>query len=340
MDAAVAQPLEKPVKKISPVDALVDLIRDDLHGVNRLIVERMESHVPMIPTLAGYLIQSGGKRLRPLLTLACAKMCGYDGRDHIKLAATVEFIHTATLLHDDVVDESTLRRGQSSANEVWGNQASVLVGDFLFSRAFNLMVEVGNLKILDILSTASSVIAEGEVMQLANTSNIEVSEDTYLQIVSAKTAALFAAASQVGAIVAQKSEAEEIALEQFGRNLGVAFQLVDDALDFNGQQTKLGKSVGDDFRDRKCTLPVILSYAEGTADERAFWKRTIEIGEQNADDLGHAVEILQGHRAIERTLNYAQTYLDRAGKNLNSFPHSSYRSALQDILDFCLERAH
>lgn len=340
MDAAVAQPLEKVEKNSSPVEALEALVRDDLHEVNRLIVQRMESHVPLIPTLAGYLIQSGGKRLRPLLTLGCARMCGYTGSDHVKLAATVEFIHTATLLHDDVVDESSLRRGQSSANEVWGNKASVLVGDFLFSRAFNLMVEVGDLRILDVLSTASSIIAEGEVMQLANTANLDADEKIYLDIVSSKTAALFAAAAQVGALVAGRDGVEERALETFGRNLGVAFQLVDDALDFKGEQVALGKSLGDDFRECKCTLPIILAYAEGTPEERFFWKRTIEDGNQTDSDFAHAVMILERHKAVSRTIDRARTFIDEARVALSAFPKSPMRSTLNDILDFCVDRAY
>jgi len=339
MDVAVAQTLEKIPPKPSPVDVLEGLIRDDLHAVNRLIVERMDSHVPLIPTLAGYLIQSGGKRLRPMLTLAGARLCGYQGVDHIKLAATVEFIHTATLLHDDVVDESSLRRGQSSANEVWGNKASVLVGDFLFSRAFNLMVEVGDLKILDVLSTASSVIAEGEVMQLANTANIDASEQIYLDIVSSKTAALFAAAAQVGALVAGQDTAQEIALERFGRNLGIAFQLVDDALDYMGEQQELGKTIGDDFRECKCTLPVILAFADGSDDERLFWRRTIEQGEQSSRDLDQAVSILKRHNALDRTLDRARVYVNQARERLMVFPSSPLRQSLVDVLDFCVDRA-
>ncbi len=322
------------------IDRLNSLMTDDLKAVNALIVERMASDVAMIPALASYLVQSGGKRLRPLITLAAAKICGYEGQDHRKLAATVEFIHTATLLHDDVVDESTLRRGQESANVVWGNQASVLVGDFLFSRAFNLMVEVGDLKTLDILSSASSIIAEGEVQQLANTSNINVSKETYLEIITSKTAALFEAAARVGGVISKRPEHEELALQAYGRSLGIAFQLVDDALDYSGRQAELGKTIGDDFREGKLTLPVILAFAGADDEEQAFWRRTIEFGEQKPGDLSRAIQIIETRDTLRRTLRDAERYVQSAKDALAVFPASAYKTALLDVASFCIDRAY
>ena len=258
------------------LDPLSRLLKSDLERVNRLIVERMHSPVALIPQLAGHIVAGGGKRLRPMLTLGCARLCGYRGDRHIALAAAVEFIHTATLLHDDVVDASDLRRGRDTANAVWGNKPAVLVGDFLFSRAFELMVADGSLRVLEILSRASAVIAEGEVMQLMTTNDTATTEADYLAVIQAKTAELFAAASRIGAVLAERPHSEEEALDRFGRNLGIAFQLVDDMLDFSARQAELGKSVGDDFRDGKITLPVLLAFARGDEEERAFWRRTLE----------------------------------------------------------------
>ena len=328
----------KPSRPRNAVEGLQALVKDDLAQVNELILERMASPVSMIPAVASYLINAGGKRLRPMITLASAKMCGYTGQDHVKLAATVEFIHTATLLHDDVVDESDLRRGRASANTLWGNQASVLVGDFLFSRSFNLMVEVGDIDILDVLSTASSVIAEGEVMQLASTANLDTSLDTYLQIVSSKTAALFAAAARVGGMVTNVSDTQENALSLYGEKLGIAFQLVDDALDYSGKQAELGKSIGDDFREGKITMPVILAYEQGTQDERAFWKRVMEGDTQDTDDLSNAMGLIDKYDALDSTINQARKYADKARNALHQLPDNPYRHALDGIIDFCVER--
>ena len=258
------------------LDPLSRLLGSDLEHVNRLIVDRMQSPVALIPQLAGHIVASGGKRLRPMLTLGCARLCGYRGTRHVALAAAVEFIHTATLLHDDVVDASDLRRGRDTANAVWGNQPAILVGDFLFSRSFELMVADGSLRILEILSRASSVIAEGEVLQLMTQNNLQTTEASYLEVIRAKTAELFAAASRIGAVVAERPHEEEMALDRFGRDLGIAFQLVDDMLDFSARQTELGKSIGDDFRDGKVTLPILLAFARGDEEERAFWRRTLE----------------------------------------------------------------
>ncbi len=326
------------VSETNAVDALMVLCRNDLNLVNALIIDRMDSAVPMIPQVASYLINAGGKRLRPLITLAAASLCGYQGDDHIKLAATVEFIHTATLLHDDVVDESELRRGRASANTLWGNQASVLVGDFLFSRSFNLMVEVGDLKILDILSTASSIIAEGEVLQLASSADMSTTRETYLQIVASKTAALFAAASRVGAVIAHQPDRQEMALKDYGEYLGIAFQLIDDALDYSGKQAALGKTVGDDFREAKITLPVVLAYEQGTPEEKAFWKRVMEDDQQNDVDFDQAMSLMEKYHTLDATFDLAREYGDKARKALIHLPSNDYRDALDGLIDFCIER--
>lgn len=321
-------------------DALRALVADDLAKVNETIIREMHSPVALIPQLAGHIVASGGKRLRPMLTLAAAGLVGYEGDRHIDLAACVEFIHTATLLHDDVVDESSLRRGQDTANAVWGNQASVLVGDFLFSRAFQLMVADGSLKVLKILSDASAVIAEGEVHQLVTTNDIETDEAAYLQVIESKTAVLFAAASQIGAVVAERPEGEEKALESFGRNLGVAFQLVDDVLDYSAQQEALGKTVGDDFREGKMTLPVILAYAAGDAEERAFWKRAIDDLDQKDGDLAHAQALMQKHGTLTTALERARDYADAAHSDLGLFAPTAHRRAMEEVIDFCVDRAY
>ena len=320
------------------IESLSALVADDLQAVNRLILDRMQSPVSLIPQLAGHIIAAGGKRLRPMLTLASARLCGYQGRRHLGLAACVEFIHTATLLHDDVVDQSNLRRGLSTANAVWGNQPSVLVGDFLFSRAFQLMVADGSLKVLKILSDASAIIAEGEVQQLITANDTRTTEKDYLQVVAAKTAVLFAAACQVGAIVAERPEREEAALEEYGRNLGIAFQLVDDILDFSARQTELGKTVGDDFREGKITLPIILAYRRGDMAERAFWRRCVEELEQTDEDLDRAIELVKRHGALEDSMAQARAYGARAREALAVFPESTTRREMLELVGFCLDR--
>jgi len=320
-------------------EALATLVGDELQAVNRLILERMQSPVALIPQLAGHIIAAGGKRLRPMLTLASARLCGYEGERQIALAACVEFIHTATLLHDDVVDQSDLRRGLSTANALWGNQPSVLVGDFLFSRAFQLMVADGSLKVLKILSDASAIIAEGEVHQLLTANDTSTTEDDYLQVIGAKTAALFAAACRIGAVVADRPEIEEAALETYGRNFGIAFQLVDDVLDFSARQIELGKTVGDDFREGKITLPVILAYRRGDATEQAFWRRCLEEVDQRDDDLDHAIALLNRHQALDEAMARARAYGTEARHALDVFPPSPMRQVLTDLIDFCVERA-
>lgn len=319
---------------------LQNLVAGDMNRVNATILKMMQSPVALIPQLAGHLIASGGKRLRPLLTLASAKMVGYEGKRHYKLAACVEFIHTATLLHDDVVDDSELRRGKESAHTIWGKKPSVLVGDFLFSRAFELMVDDGSLKTLKILSHASSVIAEGEVMQLITSNDTETTEEAYLEVIEGKTAELFAAACEVGAVVAERPVREEKALRSYGRNLGVAFQLVDDALDYSAKQAVLGKSVGDDFREGKITLPIILAFARGDENERSFWKKVLEENLQSEEDLNRAMAYLTKHNAIEDTIQRARHYGDIAKDALGIFPKSEAREALLDIVDFAIKRAY
>ena len=314
------------------------LVASDMNGVNAVILERMQSKVALIPELAGHLIAGGGKRMRPMLTLACAALLGYPGTRHHKLAAAVEFIHTATLLHDDVVDGSGMRRGKRTANLIWGNPASVLVGDFLFSRAFELMVEDGSLKVLRILSHASAVIAEGEVNQLTAQRRIDTDEDHYLEIVSAKTAALFAAACRVSPIVAEASEDAELALECYGRNLGIAFQLSDDVIDYASDSETMGKGVGDDFRDGKMTLPVILAYARGDEDDRSFWRSAIGGQCISDDDLGHAIRLLRDTDALADTIERARQYGRRAVDALAMFPTSKVKIALTEAADFAVAR--
>src|SRR5689334_14729225 len=276
--------------------------------VNQTILSRTGSDVTMIPEIANHLIDSGGKRMRPILTLATAGLCGYSGEGHIKLAAAVEFMHTATLLHDDVVDESDLRRGRPAARKLWGNEASVLVGDFLLGQAFKMMVEVGSLRALDILSNAAAIIAEGEVMQLGAAKNTATTEDEYLAVIRAKTAELFAAACEVGPVLTNRPKAEIAACRSFGTNLGIAFQLVDDVLDYGGKAVKLGKNIGDDFGEGKITLPVVLAFRRGNDAERAFWVQALERGEIGDGDLEHAVGLMSKHRALEDTLTRAQHY--------------------------------
>ena len=322
----------------SPAERLWTLAADDMAAVDTLITERMQSSVGMIPDLASHLIGAGGKRLRPLLTVACARLCDYQGESHYKLAAAVEFIHTATLLHDDVVDKSSLRRGQKPANLIWGNNASILVGDFLFARAFNLMVETQNMQALGILSNAASIIAEGEVQQLAALRNIDMTETEYLEVISAKTAALFSAATHVAPVIAGKDAAQCKALSDYGLMLGLAFQLVDDALDYGGFESALGKSIGDDFREGKMTLPVIRAYAKSEGDETAFWRRVIVDHDQKDVDLERAISLLRETGALQSTLDMAHDYAGQARAALDIFPDTDWRNTLQDLADYVVYR--
>lgn len=322
------------------LDPLMTLVAEDMNSVNAVILDRMQSRIPLIPELAGHLIAGGGKRMRPMLTLACARLIQYMGTRHHKLSAAVEFIHTATLLHDDVVDGSGMRRGRKTANIIWGNSASVLVGDFLFSRSFELMVEDGSLKVLKILSHASAVIAEGEVNQLSAQRRIETDEEQYLDIINAKTAALFAAACRIAAVVAEKDEAQEQALDTYGRHLGIAFQLVDDAIDYASDEATMGKDAGDDFRDGKVTLPVILAYARGNDEDRAFWRAAIAGHKISDDDLAHATALLRRSGAIDDTLARARHYGQRATDALGIFPASKAKDALIEAVEFAIARAY
>lgn len=321
------------------VERLAALLSEDLAAVDSIIHERMTSPVGVIPNLAAHLIDAGGKRIRPLITLAAARLLGRGGDGPRKLAAAVEFIHTATLLHDDVVDDSSLRRGKKSANKLWGNPSSVLVGDFLFARSFNLMVETGDMMVLDILARAASVIAEGEVMQLAAANDAETTRERYMQIIAAKTAALFAAAAKAGAVAAGRPGAEAEALETFGNELGLAFQLVDDALDYGGLAAAMGKNTGDDFREGKVTLPVVFARDAGDEGERGFWRRVVG-GERTDDDFHRACALIRRHNAIALTLEAAREHAERAQQALQSLPSNAYRDALADLPAFVVDRAY
>ncbi|GGE14702.1 polyprenyl synthetase [Aureimonas endophytica] len=326
-------------RQTASIEAIVALTRADMEEVNRLILAMAGSNVELIPQIADHLISSGGKRLRPMLTIASALACGYAGeKGHVKLAASVEFMHTATLLHDDVVDESDLRRGKKTARMIWGNQASVLVGDFLLGQAFKMMVEVGSLTALDILSRASAVIAEGEVWQLAAAKKLTTTEADYLAVIEAKTAALFSAATEVGPVLAASGDEIRAAMRAYGLNLGRAFQLVDDVLDYRGTAKALGKNVGDDFREGKITLPVIIAHERGTPAERDFWRRALE--ENGSDDaaLAEACRLLEKHGALEATVARARGYGEAAYRAASVLPRSEARDSLLDVVEFCIDR--
>ena len=335
--SAEVVPLPRKEPSLAPI---LGLTATAMNAVNATILDRMQSEIPLIPALAGHLIAGGGKRMRPMLTLAGAELVDYQGTRHHKLAAAVEFIHTATLLHDDVVDGSEQRRGKSAANIIFGNPATVLVGDFLFARAFELMVEDGSLKVLKILSSASAIIAQGEVDQLTAQRKIETSEERYLHIIGAKTAALFAAASRISAVVAERPEAEERALDDYGRNLGIAFQLVDDAIDYDTGTADMGKDRGDDFREGKMTLPVILAYARGDAGERKFWEEAIAGFRTDDEDLAHAVDLIRRHGAIEATRERARHFAQRACDALSIFPDGRARQAMVEAAQFAVSRGY
>jgi octaprenyl-diphosphate synthase len=326
-------------KQVS-IEHLIALAVDDMAAVDALVRARMDSPVALIPALAEHLISAGGKRLRPLLTTAAARLCGGPVENAHKLAAAVEFIHTATLLHDDVVDGSTLRRGKVAAHLIWGGASSVLVGDFLFSRAFELMVETGSLRGLEILARASRIIAEGEVMQLTRAHDLGLTQAEYMEIIAAKTAELFAAAAEAGAVAAGAPDAQMAAMRAYGLNLGLAFQLVDDALDYGGRAEELGKNAGDDFAEGKATLPLLLAVARTGAREAAFWRRTIDDKQQEEGDFKRARELIVGSGALEATLDAAQDYADLAKDALASFAPGPWRSALADLADFAVSRSN
>lgn len=323
------------------VERMQSMLSEDLAATEALLIERAKSPVDVIPDLSGYIVSAGGKRLRPMITLIAAHACGGTNPGTHALATAVEFIHTATLLHDDVVDDSDLRRGKKAAKNVWGNNASILVGDFLFARAFTLMVETGSLDILRILSTASSVIAEGEVHQLAAASRTDLPTEEYLAIIEAKTAALFEAAAEAGALSAGTENVEHAAaLAAYGKNLGLAFQIIDDALDYGGTTSVIGKSVGDDFREGKTTLPVIIARRRGSADDHAFWDRALNVDTQAEGDLAHAIYLIRSTGAADATVSEARAYADLAKAALRDLPESEWTLALSDLADFCVSRAH
>ncbi|MBZ4023981.1 farnesyltranstransferase [Rhodobacter sp. TJ_12] len=326
-------------KATKPHDRLAQALADDMAAVNALIRERMSSeHAPRIPEVTAHLIEAGGKRLRPMLTLAAARVMGYEGPYHVHLAATVEFIHTATLLHDDVVDESGQRRGRPTANLLWDNKSSVLVGDYLFARSFQLMTETGKMRVLEILANASAVIAEGEVLQLTAAQNLATTEDIYLRVIRGKTAALFSAATEVGGVIAEASPEEVKALYDYGDALGIAFQMVDDLLDYGGTAAETGKNVGDDFRERKLTMPVIKAIAQATEEERAFWKRVIEKGDQRDGDLDHAMGLMTKYGTLEATRLDAIGWTETARAALAKLPAHPLREMLDDLADYVVER--
>ncbi|MFA5539617.1 MAG: polyprenyl synthetase family protein [Gemmobacter sp.] len=322
-----------------PHDRLSAWLAEDMAAVNLLIRDRMASeHAPRIPEVTAHLIEAGGKRLRPMLTLAAARLCGYGGPHHVALAAAVEFIHTATLLHDDVVDESERRRGRPTANLLWDNKSSVLVGDYLLARAFQLMADTGSMRVMRILADASATIAEGEVLQLTAAQNLKTGEDIYLKVIRGKTAALFAAATEVGGVVAGAPEAQVAALRAYGDALGVAFQMADDLLDYGGAVAATGKNIGDDFRERKLTLPVIRAVARADAEEHTFWQRAIEKGDQRPGDLEHALDLLARHRALETTRDTALGWATRAREALGALPGHPLRGMLDDLAHYVVAR--
>lgn len=322
-----------------PHDRLQHSLSVDLMAVNALISDRMASkHAPRIPEVTAHLVDAGGKRVRPMLTLAAARLCGYEGPYHIHLASTVEFIHTATLLHDDVVDESQQRRGRPAANLLWDNKSSVLVGDYLFARSFQLMTETGRMDVLQVLSNAAATIAEGEVLQLTASQNLATDEDIYLQVVRGKTAALFSAATQVGGMIADASSEVVSALYTYGDALGVSFQIADDVLDFGGVSTQTGKNLGDDFRERKLTLPMIKAIAAGGSTDHAFWKRTIERGDQQSGDLETCQELLSKYGALEAARADAFGWADVAKAALQKVPAHDLRDMLHDLADYVVDR--
>lgn len=322
-----------------PHDRLGDWLADDMAAVNALIRDRMASeHAPRIPEVTAHLVEAGGKRLRPMLTLAAARLCGYEGPYHINLAATVEFIHTATLLHDDVVDESRQRRGRPTANLLWDNKSSVLVGDYLFARSFQLMTETGNMRVLSILSNASAVIAEGEVLQLTAAQDLRTDESIYLKVIRGKTAALFSAATEVGGVIAGAPEPQIKALFDYGDALGIAFQIVDDLLDYGGTDAAIGKNTGDDFRERKLTLPVIKAVAKATEAERDFWQRTIEKGKQVEGDLDEARAIMARHGAMDSARADALAWAEKARKAIAQLPDHPLRAMLEDLAGYVVAR--
>ena len=323
----------------NPLDELSELLAADMKNVDALIVQNMQSDVPLIPKLAQYLISAGGKRIRPLLTLASTSLFDGPMDKSYHLAAAVEFIHTATLLHDDVVDESLERRGKKTANLVFGNQASVLVGDFLFSKSFQMMVESGSLDILQILSNASAVIAQGEVLQLSTTNDITTSMPTYLNVIESKTAALFAASCEVGAVVSDQDDTIVQAMNTYGTKLGTAFQIIDDALDYSANQEQLGKEIGDDFKEGKMTAPIIFALENASEEELAFWKRTLAYKKQYDSDFNTAMNILDSHNALNKTIDLAKKYANEATQSISMLKNSNTKTLLCDLTGYTITRS-
>lgn len=321
------------------LDSVRVMVEHELTAADQHIIERVGKEVPLIKDITKHIIAAGGKRIRPMLTLLSARLCGYQGEDHIKLAAAVEFIHTATLLHDDVVDESMTRRGNKTANNAFDNKSSVLVGDFLFAQAFQLMVETESLAVLDILSHASATIAAGEVKQLMVEGNVETNYDTYLDVIYHKTAALFAAACESGAAIAQRDDLQQ-SLRTYGECIGIAFQLVDDALDYASDEAVLGKPIGGDFREGKITLPVIFAYQDANDEEQLFWQRTLGESDQTSEDFAKAKAYMNQHHAIGRTFSEAKLYCEKASVSLKSLPKTPELQALEAIVAFCAARMY
>lgn len=322
----------------SPLDRLAALVDEDMRAVNRIILENMQSDVALIPQLAQYLIAAGGKRIRPLMTLGAAHMFNADMQKASILAAAVEFIHTATLLHDDVVDESHERRGQKAANLVFGNQASVLVGDYLFSKSFQMMVKAESLEILRVLSQAASIIAQGEVMQLVTTNDIETPLSSYLDVIESKTAALFSASCEIGPLLAGRNEETIDSMRTYGMKIGTAFQIVDDALDYAADQKKLGKEIGDDFKEGKMTAPVIFALQNASIEEKEFWQRTLGEKQQNDDDFETALGIIHTHQALEKTMNLARDYAQQTQEALRELPDSDMKNIFLDLATYTVTR--
>ena len=329
--------MKKSIK--NSVDDLQLYFAQDMQAVDKLINSYITSNVtPVISELSNHLINAGGKRLRPLLTLAASDLCNYSGASHIKLAAAIEYIHTATLLHDDVVDESFQRRGKPTANILWDNQSSVLVGDYLFSKSFQLMVETDSLKVLSILADASSTISEGEILQLSAVRNIKTDESAYFKIIEGKTAALFAAATEVGAVISNVEDKEADALANFGKALGISFQITDDLLDYVGSEEALGKNIGDDFKEGKVTLPLIKAISKSSKEEKRFWEEVINKGMQKSSDLEHALLLMRQHNVFDETRSEAIKWSKKARNYLDIFPESKTKVILQELTYFVVER--
>ena len=332
------------MKKISKADLsikeLVELIKEDFIKADKLIKNQITSEVDRIPELSNYIISLGGKRLRPILTIACAKMLNIENNHHITLAAAVELLHTATLLHDDVVDESDFRRGKETSHVLWDNKSSILVGDYLLGKAFQLMVKTGSLQCLETLSNAAAIIAEGEVLQLVATNNINIKKSDYIRIIESKTAALFSSACEVGGIISNSPSEINKSLFSFGKNLGTSFQLIDDALDYSGSTENLGKNIGDDFYDGKITLPIIISFEEADENEKYIWKDIFQKKIRNEKDLVIAKNLIEKHKSIEKTIDLANKYGDDAKKDLSVFNESPIKKGLVNLVDFSLIRDH